>query len=98
MAAFFGVTRADIHSDRKSHAVSLARQTTMVLARDLTDLSFADIARGMGGKNHTTVLAACRKWQGLVKSAAEVRWSHGAEQRSMAAESLLAYLKDRLRR
>jgi len=98
VAAFFGVTRADIHSDRKSHAISIARQTAMVLARDMTDLSFADIARGMGGKNHTTVLAACRKWQGLVKSAGEVRWSQGAESRSMSAENLLACLKDRVKR
>lgn len=98
VAEFFGVTRADIHSDRKSHQISTARQATMVVARDMTDLSFADIARGMGGKNHTTVLAACRKWQELVKSAAEVRWSSGAEHRSMSAETLLACLKDRIRR
>jgi chromosomal replication initiator protein len=97
-ATFFGVTRADIHSDRKSHAISLARQTTMVLAREMTDLSFSEIARGMGGKNHTTVLAACRKWQGLLKSAGEVRWAHGSENRTMAAENLLACLKDRIRR
>jgi chromosomal replication initiator protein len=95
---FFGVSRIDIHSERKSHSVSLARQVSMVLARELTDLSFADIARGMGGKNHTTVLAACRKWQGLVKSSAEVRWSSGPDNRSMFAESLLTHLKDRLRR
>jgi chromosomal replication initiator protein len=98
VAEFFGVTRSDIHSDRKSHPVSLARQVSMVLAREMTGLSFAEIARGMGGKNHTTVLAACRKWQGLVKSTAEVRWSHGADGRSMPAETLLSCLKDRLRR
>jgi chromosomal replication initiator protein len=97
-AAFFGVTRSDIHSHRKSHPVSLARQTTMVLARHMTDLSYADIARGLGGKNHTTVLAACRKWQELVKGSAEVRWASGSENRSMPAETLLSCLKDRLRR
>jgi chromosomal replication initiator protein len=97
-ARFFGVTRADIHSDRKSHNISLARQVSMVLARDLTDLSFSDIARGMGGKNHTTVLAACRKWHALVKSAAEIHWSDRTDHRAMTAESLLAHLKDGLRR
>jgi len=97
-AEFFGVTRADIHSHRKSHPVSMARQVTMVLARELTDLSFADIARGLGGKNHTTVLAACHKWQAMVKSGAEVHWTSGAERRTMLAESLLAYLKERIRR
>jgi chromosomal replication initiator protein len=97
-AEFFGVTRADIHSHRKSHPVSMARQVTMVLARELTDLSFADIARGLGGKNHTTVLAACHKWQAMVKSGAEVHWTSGAERRTMLAERLLAYLKERIRR
>jgi hypothetical protein len=69
----------------------------MVLAREMTDLSFADIARSLGGKNHTTVLAACRKWHDLVKSAAEVRWADRTGARSMSAEALLAYLKDRIR-
>jgi len=95
---FFGVTRADVHSARKSHPISLARQVTMVLARELTDLSFSDVARGLGGKNHTTVLAACHKWQTMVKSGAEVRWTSGAERRTMIAESLLAHLKERIRR
>ena len=95
--AFFGVTGADIRSHRKSRPVSLARQATMVLAREMTDLSFADIARSLGGKNHTTVLAACRKWHDLVKSAAEVRWADRTGARSMSAEALLAYLKDRIR-
>ena len=95
---FFGVTRADVHSARKSHQISLARQVTMVLARELTDLSFSDVARGLGGKNHTTVLAACHKWQGWIKSGAEVRWTSGAERRTMVAESLLAHLKERIRR
>ena len=98
VAIFFAVTRADIHSARKSHQISLARQVTMVLARQMTDLSFADIARGIGGKNHTTVLAAGRKWQDMVKSGTEIRWADRNEQRSMPAGSLLEHLKDRIRR
>jgi chromosomal replication initiator protein len=98
VSSFFGVTRGDVHSHRKSHPVSLARQVTMVMARDMTQMSFAEIARALGGKNHTTVLAACRKWQELLKTSAEVRWSDRTGNRSMPAEALLAYLKDRVRR
>ena len=94
---FFGVTTADIHGDRKSRSISMARQVTMVLARELTDLSLSDIARMMGGKNHTTVLAACRKWHDLVKSRAEIAWLDHAHRRTMSAEALLNHLKDRLR-
>ena len=97
VAAFFGVTRTDVHSARKSHQVSLARQITMVLAREMTDLSFSDIARSLGGKNHTTVLAACRKLQMLVKSGGEIRWADRSDNRSMSAEALLAHLKERIR-
>jgi chromosomal replication initiator protein len=97
-ASFFGVSRSDVHSHRKSHPVSLARQVTMVLAREMTQMSFAEIARSLGGKNHTTVLAACRKWHEMLKTSAEVRWSDRTGNRSMPAETLLAYLKDRVRR
>ena len=97
VTSFFGVTTSDVHSARKSQQISLARQICMVLARDLTDLSFADIARAMGNKNHTTVLAACRKWQRLVHDGAEVSWHDRNAVRAMSAESLLAHLKERIR-
>ena len=95
---FFGVTSADIRSRRKSRLISLARQVTMVLSRELTDLSFADIARLLGGKNHTTVLASCRKWHDLVKRGTQVRWTDRTDSHSMAASALLDLLKERLRR
>lgn len=70
----------------------------MVLARELTDLSYAEIARLMGGKNHTTVIAACRKWRELLKNKANVSWTDKTDQRSLSAEALLAHLKERIRR
>jgi len=97
VTSFFGVTASDIHSSRKLHQISIARQVCMVLARQLTDLSYADIARAMGNKNHTTVLAACRKWQKLVKNGTEVTWADGTSRRTMSAEALLAHLKERIR-
>ena len=98
VAAFFGVTPSDIRSRRKARPVTLARQVTMVLARQLTDLSLAEIARGLGNKNHTTVLAACRKWDRLVPGGAEIAWTDRTDHRSMSAGALLEHLKDRVRR
>jgi len=97
VTSFFGVTASDIHSGRKLHQISTARQICMVLARQLTDLSYADIARAMGNKNHTTVLAACRKWHELVKNGTEVAWADGSSRRTMSAEALLTHLKERIR-
>ncbi len=96
--AFFGVSVAEIHSRRKSRRISLARQVAMVLARELTDLSYNEIARLMGGKNHTTVLAACRKWKKLCGDGVEVNWTDQTDVRSMPAPALLEQLKDRVRR
>ena len=98
VTSFFGVTTGDIRSHRKTRQISLARQLVMVLARDLTSLSFSEIARSLGNKNHTTVLAACRKWQTLRKSGAEVTWQDRSDTRSLPAEALVSHLKDRIRR
>ena len=97
VTSFFAVTPSDVHSSRKLHQISIARQVCMVLSRQLTDLSYADIARALGNKNHTTVLAACRKWHELVKNGTEVTWADGASRRTMSAEALLGHLKERIR-
>ena len=96
VCAFFGVTPADVRSRRKARPISLARQVTMVLARDLTDLSLSEIARGLGSKHHTTVLSACRKWRRLVAGGTEVTWTDRDQRRTMSAEALLAHLKERV--
>jgi len=94
--AFFGVTPADVRSRRKARPITLARQTAMVLARDLTDLSLSEIARGLGSKHHTTVLSACRKWQKLVTAGTEVTWTDRNQRRTMAAEAVLDHLKQQI--
>ncbi|HUX01435.1 MAG: chromosomal replication initiator protein DnaA [Phycisphaerae bacterium] len=98
VADFFGVTIEDIHSSRKARLISLARQVTMVLAREMTDLSLAEIARLLGGKNHTTVLAACRKWRRLLQEGTEIAWTDKSDRRALSAEALLAHLRERIRR
>lgn len=95
--AFFGVSVADVHSSRKGRRISLARQAAMVLARDLTDLSYNEIARLMGGKNHTTVLAACRKWKRLCEQGADVAWTDKTDAHALPAPALLDRLRERIR-
>lgn len=50
-----GVTTDAIESDRKFEEYSRARWAIMLLATELTDASLSDIARVLGGKNHSTV-------------------------------------------
>jgi len=98
VTAFFGVSPSDVRSRRKARPISLARQVTMVLARDLTDLSLSEIARALGSKHHTTVLSACQKWQRLASNGTEVTWTDRNERRTMSAQALLDHLKERIRR
>lgn len=86
-ATFFGITPADLHTSRKSRTIALARNVAMFLARKHTDLSFPEIGRMMGNKNHTTVLLACRRIGQLLHDDAEVSWPSvtGQQVRKMAS-------------
>jgi chromosomal replication initiator protein len=61
VAAYFGVTLDDLVSPRRGSSIAWPRQLAMHLARDLTDASFPTIGKAFGGRNHATVLYACRR-------------------------------------
>ena len=63
----FGITSADIKGSRRTRAISEPRQLAMFLARKHTEHSYPELGRKFGGKDHTTVLAACRKLEKLLK-------------------------------
>lgn len=77
-SSYFGVTTADLHSTNKTRTVALARNVAMYIVRKHTKLSFPEIARHMGGKNHATVLLACRKIEKMSAAGATIRWLSGA--------------------
>jgi len=89
VAAYFGLTPSDLHSTRKSRTVALARNIAMHLARKHTDLSFPDIGRLMGNKNHTTVLLACRRIAQLLAADAEVVWQMNQSPQSARIRDLV---------
>lgn len=66
VATYFGLTCADLHTSRKTRTIALARGIAMYLARKHTDMSFPEIGRFMGNKNHSTVILANRKIEQLV--------------------------------
>jgi chromosomal replication initiator protein len=60
----YGVSRADILSQRRHRSVVWPRQIGMYLAKQLTSRSLPEIGRRFGGRDHTTVLHAIRKVDG----------------------------------
>jgi chromosomal replication initiator protein len=67
VAEVFHVKPQDLRAKTRTKAVAFPRQVAMYLARQLTSDSYADIGRGFGGKDHTTVLHAVEKIQALAQ-------------------------------
>lgn len=57
----FGLTREELLSDTRSQRITWPRQVAMYLARELTGRSLPAIAAAFGGRNHTTVMHACKR-------------------------------------
>ena len=63
----FGISRSDLDSDRRTRVIVCARFMAMYWIKRLTPLSYPAIGRRFGGKDHTTVISACRKINGLLE-------------------------------
>lgn len=61
VAARFHVKIMEIKSRRRSKTLVHPRQVAMYLCRELTDASFPEIGRHFGGKDHTTIIHACKQ-------------------------------------
>jgi chromosomal replication initiator protein len=69
----FGVEREALLARDRRPAVATARQVAMFLARELTEHSLPEIGRGVGGRNHTTVLHAVNRVSTAMHSDDSVR-------------------------
>ena len=73
VAEYYKIRVADLHSKRRSRQVARPRQVAMALAKELTTHSLPEIGDAFGGRDHTTVLHACRRIIGLVSSDVRIR-------------------------
>jgi chromosomal replication initiator protein len=60
VADYYKIKVSDMFSQRRTRAVARPRQVAMWLARDLTPHSLPEIGDAFGGRDHTTVIHACR--------------------------------------
>ncbi len=65
VAEYFKIRVADLLSKRRSRSITRPRQIAMSLAKELTSHSLPEIGDAFGGRDHTTVLHACRRVKAL---------------------------------
>ncbi len=61
VAEYYKIRVADMHSKRRNRSIARPRQIAMALCKELTNHSLPEIGDAFGGRDHTTVLHACRK-------------------------------------
>ncbi len=61
VAHYYKLRVADLVSKRRTRSIARPRQVAMALAKELTNHSLPEIGDAFGGRDHTTVLHACRK-------------------------------------
>ncbi len=72
VAEYYNIKISDILSKRRNRTIARPRQVAMALSKELTNHSLPEIGEAFGGRDHTTVLHACRKVAELRESNADV--------------------------
>ncbi len=98
VAEHFAILPEAITGRGREKLVSAARAVAMHLAREHTGMSFPEIARAMGGKNHSTVIAACQRVEGMIGKGELLSWQTPAGPRNQAISDILHDLDATVRR
>ena len=77
VAEYYKIKVADLLSKRRTRSVTRPRQMAMALAKELTNHSLPEIGDAFGGRDHTTVLHACKKIAELRDTDSGIREDHG---------------------
>jgi chromosomal replication initiator protein len=76
VADYFKIKVSEMYSKKRVRSLARPRQIAMALAKDLTSMSLPEIGEAFGGRDHTTVLHACRKVQELVENDQDIARDH----------------------
>lgn len=78
VAEYCKVKVADMLSKRRNRSIARPRQLAMALCKELTNHSLPEIGDAFGGRDHTTVLHACRQIQNLKETNTDIAedWSN----------------------
>ena len=73
VAEYYRIRVSDLLSKRRSRSIARPRQVAMALSKELTNHSLPEIGDAFGGRDHTTVLHACRKIKSLRDESHEIK-------------------------
>ena len=85
VAEYFKIRVADLLSKRRSRSIARPRQIAMALAKELTTHSLPEIGDAFGGRDHTTVLHACRRIKALRETETRVAEDYNNLLRTLTA-------------
>ena len=97
-ANYFAVARETIHSKVRDRTTSLARSVAMYLIRRHTRLSFPEIGRLMGNKNHSTVLMAVQRIDRTLDQEGAVTWRTTSGPQEVPLRAVLDTLEQEITR
>jgi chromosomal replication initiator protein len=98
VAGHFALAEAVITGIGRDKIVCAARALTMHLARQHTGMSYPEIGRALGHKNHSTVIAACQRVEAMLSGGELLCWNTPTGPRHQAIADILHDLESALRR
>ncbi|MBT8150346.1 MAG: chromosomal replication initiator protein DnaA [Gammaproteobacteria bacterium] len=84
VADYYSIKIADLMGKRRNRSIARPRQVAMALAKELTNHSLPEIGDAFGGRDHTTVLHACRKIKELREQSNDIREDYRNLRRTLA--------------
>jgi len=84
VAEFYSIRVSDLKSKRRNRQIARPRQVAMALAKELTSMSLPDIGDAFGGRDHTTVIHACKKVDELVKTDSKINEDYNSLQKILS--------------
>jgi chromosomal replication initiator protein len=85
VAEYYKIKVADLLSKRRSRSVARPRQVAMALSKELTNHSLPEIGDAFGGRDHTTVLHACRKIKTLREESHDIKEDYSNLTRTLSS-------------
>jgi chromosomal replication initiator protein len=85
VAEYYKIKVADLLSKRRNRSIARPRQIAMALSKELTNHSLPEIGDAFGGKDHTTVLHACRKIKSLREESHDIKEDYSNLTRTLSS-------------